>query len=246
MPENIAPIPYHFNPRTREGCDNRLLWKQNGIIISIHAPARGATLPFGRVTIFPTISIHAPARGATAPASVDVIGLADFNPRTREGCDMRSIVRCVHRADFNPRTREGCDACRPPMFKTRSKFQSTHPRGVRRYVDIYSLFHNFISIHAPARGATHAAPPLTRTWRDFNPRTREGCDFLPAVVRPDVRISIHAPARGATVSAREITRNNPDFNPRTREGCDRIRQYAPVVGGISIHAPARGATRWSV
>ena len=35
------------------------------LIISIHAPARGATLHFGRCPSVHTISIHAPARGAT-------------------------------------------------------------------------------------------------------------------------------------------------------------------------------------
>ena len=57
----------HFNPRTREGCDDC---------------TAGALLDsFG-------ISINAPVKGAT---DVDVVKLyvpADFNPRTREGCDV--------------------------------------------------------------------------------------------------------------------------------------------------------------
>ena len=80
--------------------------------------------------------------------------------------------------------------------------------------------------------------------RDFNPRTREGCD----------------PSTGLQCGS------GVDFNPRTREGCDvvyvglmpacllfqsthprGVRHKARKVGicnvGISIHAPARGATQ---
>ena len=78
-----------------------------------------------------------------------------------------------------------------------------------------------ISIHAPARGATHPRISLVVLNPHFNPRTREGCDDTvdvkvdydgvfqsthPRGVRlPETSvnlammiISIHAPARGAT------------------------------------------------
>ena len=32
-----------------------------------------------------------------------------FNPRTREGCDFRAIMKQQSILCFNPRTREGCD-----------------------------------------------------------------------------------------------------------------------------------------
>ena len=55
--------------------------------ISIHAPARGATQ--GREDHMDrlTISIHAPARGATAAANTALGVSGDFNPRSREGSD---------------------------------------------------------------------------------------------------------------------------------------------------------------
>ena len=83
-----APADPGFNPRTREGCDSsdmlRDMFKEEfqsthprGVRpkfififtycrnVSIHAPARGATLPFEeKVKVF-NVSIHAPARGAT-------------------------------------------------------------------------------------------------------------------------------------------------------------------------------------
>ena len=79
---------------------------------------------------------------------------------------------------------------------------------------------------------------------DFNPRTREGCDFSGDIL-PDavLCISIHAPVKGAT---RFYGRGRPGyfyFNPRTREGCD-VANYSSVnyLKAISIHAPVKGAT----
>ena len=56
----------NFNPRSREGSDFGSACLIIGINISIHAPARGATISF--LSVLSTqalISIHAPARGAT-------------------------------------------------------------------------------------------------------------------------------------------------------------------------------------
>ena len=104
------------------------------------------------------VSIHAPARGATL-AVVSALGAGEcFNSRTREGCDRVATpvvgkvwvfqfthprgVRRRRRSSpylmttcFNSRTREGCD---------RHRCRSVAPWGV--------------SIHAPARGATANAP----------------------------------------------------------------------------------------
>ena len=122
------------------------------------------------------------------------------------------------------------------------KFQSTLPRGERRYVRV-STGKQDISIHAPARGATRI-------------RTGDERGFY---------ISIHAPARGATISVlqssigkifqstlprgeRRVVSSNgvcigTDFNPRSREGSDKVLCFANLFSKISIHAPARGATQ---
>jgi len=57
-------------------------------------------------------------------------------------------------------------------------FQSTHLREVRRYIEKYDLRGNDVSIHAPTRGATHAA----------------------ALMAIPLKVSIHAPTRGATLN----------------------------------------------
>jgi len=38
-----------------------------------------------------------------------------------------------------------------------------------------------VSIHAPARGATHSAGKAPQNWDSFNPRAREGRDILKIV-----------------------------------------------------------------
>ena len=77
--------------------------------ISIHAPAKGATLIWARLSLLQKISIHAPAKGATNKLIIPTINLPNFNPRTREGCDIVIMI----------------------LLKNCKKFQSTHPRRVR-------------------------------------------------------------------------------------------------------------------
>ena len=77
------------------------------------------------------ISIHAPARGATLYPAVDIMAELNFNPRSREGSDCipgnnqdrisisihapargatSSITSGINEVnDFNPRSREGSD-----------------------------------------------------------------------------------------------------------------------------------------
>ena len=57
--------PDNFNPRSREGSDIPVECSCYYLIISIHAPARGATDRLCGEDVEAIISIHAPARGAT-------------------------------------------------------------------------------------------------------------------------------------------------------------------------------------
>ena len=122
-------------------------------MISIHAPAKGATNDNEIMTDVLIISIHAPAKGATGVVAW-IVNIAVFQstlPR-RERLQPCLCIRLS--GHFNPRSREGSDA------------------------DDGYMYNNtwFISIHAPAKGATTA----TYFKIDFN------------------NISIHAPAKGAT------------------------------------------------
>ena len=77
---------------------------------------------------------------------------------------------------FNPRTRVGCDKTPYRAYQSSSKFQSTHPGGVRHAHVDYDAVEGTISIHAPGWGATKAGGISKGDVYDFNPRTRVGCD----------------------------------------------------------------------
>src|SRR6185295_19344398 len=67
------------------------------------------------------------------------------------GLDERSMLR------FNPRPRAGGDDGVNGYRLDLNLFQSTPPRGGRRYVDDIASIARKVSIHAPARGATAAS-----------------------------------------------------------------------------------------
>ena len=145
--------------------------------ISIHAPARGATPLLLCITLGYRISIHAPARGATRQGGYRQGGDGNFNPRSREGSDKKGQAENVCPFYFNPRSREGSDKHLPL-------------RHCKRY----------ISIHAPAKGATQHNSSRLVPVHNFNPRSREGSDGTGCDCRVDgYVISIHAPAKGATM-----------------------------------------------
>ena len=100
-----------FNPRTREGCDWEQLTKKHTTLVFQSTHPRGVR-PSGdgeEVSVV-SISIHAPARGATLVNTFDIKQFEDFNPRTREGCDQHRRRNPRSNRHFNPRTREGCDS----------------------------------------------------------------------------------------------------------------------------------------
>ena len=103
----------YFNPRSREGSDTGYSFYGTGAIcISIHAPARGATVFAMTTGTANKISIHAPARGAT-----------------QEYMDIKEDLR-----NFNPRSREGSDVSAFFVISNIKRFQSTLPRGERRFL----------------------------------------------------------------------------------------------------------------
>ena len=144
-----------FNPRSREGSDAAAGRSGSIPAISIHAPAKGATMYDTKYDTKQKISIHAPAKGATLHQLLifDQIRFQSTLPR-RERHDSGALVY-TEKEDFNPRSREGSDADK--AFKTASSgaFQSTLPRRERQW--------------------QRAAADLER---HFNPRSREGSDKL--------------------------------------------------------------------
>ena len=165
------------------------------------------------------ISIHAPARGATLPRlSLIVLGY-HFNPRAREGRDIFPWL-CLQNVSIFQSTRpRGARLSRTASKVVGSAFQSTRPRGARRQKRVDG-YRNYLFQSTRPRGArlistwdfSHQSHfnPRAREGRDpgspeydanhnnFNPRAREGRDGYITQLWTHVIISIHAPARGAT------------------------------------------------
>ena len=153
---------------------------------------------------------------------------------------MYKIANAVFQSTHPYRVRQGLTFSDPQL----DKFQSTHPYRVRRYNPC----------------------PAIPVGRNFNPRTRTGCDYCWDCLGPLIKSfqSTH-PYRVRHVANRHPITNPVNFNPRTRTGCDQSYQrllqplpnfnprtrtgcdsltilYLGIVVSISIHAPVQGAT----
>ena len=141
---------------------------------------------------------HAPVRGAIGASFSRRSRAGSFNPRTRVGCDANGARWCRKVRSFNPRTRVGCDST---AFLSLLKNNCFNPR-TRVGCDLRFLFlvplmlcfnprtrvgcdydgasvaegTGYVSIHAPAWGATALVSLALLIHRRFNPRTRVGCD----------------------------------------------------------------------
>ncbi len=145
-----------------------------------------------------------------------------------------------------------------------ARFQSTPPRGgrldrVMMWLDILR-----VSIHAPARGATHmtdlssipilfqSTPPRggrppafspAPWWRCFNPRPRAGGDAASVSRRATRTTGFNPrPRAGGDFAPKQPPNVLKSFNPRPRAGGDRGGSKSWRADHVSIHAPARGAT----
>ena len=165
------------------------------------------------------ISIHAPARGATPDQRRGRDHHEDFNPRPREGGDTKTGSCAGNPADFNPRPREGGERRRVRIPQalcdisihapreggdvsalnkkpTIALFQSTPPaRGATKKAHYHVLW-RYISIHAPREGGDASA----------RAEARREC------------ISIHAPREGGDTPKLSPTDLGVYFNPRPPRG----------------------------
>ena len=145
----------HFNPRSREGSDGGgRRTRAEGEDFNPRSREGSDETPVYLLDTILDISIHAPAKGATTARSLSAFGTSYFNPRSREGSDSAVADRSIEIVEFqstlprrerprvpvlspfpcnfNPRSREGSDALTFSLFPSSG-----------------------ISIHAPAKGATH-------------------------------------------------------------------------------------------
>ena len=77
------------------------------------------------------VSIHAPARGATYYNLFAMSSVLCFNPRARTGRDVFEFLIFLRGVSFNPRARTGRDAILSLVCYCPALFQSTRPHGAR-------------------------------------------------------------------------------------------------------------------
>ena len=171
------------------------------VSVSIHAPARGATCWLRCIRLPQNKFQSTRPRGARL-ASTSTTGASTccFNPRAREGRDLKQYHLAHFQECFNPRAREGRDIIRLVNVFALCVFQSTRPRGAR-HTPCHAIFMICqVSIHAPARGATIVIPGLLNLEAAFQSTRPRGARHVTAapLTLSEVTVSIHAPARGAT------------------------------------------------
>ena len=130
-----SPCRYHcFNPRTRVGCDKKRR-RRNSSDTEFQSTHPRGVRHIQNLSGFLAnkVSIHAPAWGATKTS------LQKF-------C---TVYVSIHAPAWGATSAAAISAA------TREAFQSTHPRGVRRYYFACVYCALQVSIHAPAWGATN-------------------------------------------------------------------------------------------
>ena len=208
--------------------------------VSIHAPTRGATSGGDALVHKIIVSIHAPTRGATSVLLGRLEGrrFQSTRPRGARHSQLPPDVLCIKFQSTRPR---GARQDNYVVLTAAAWFQSTRPRGARPRnsglrggavqsfnprahagrdtgnIDYYTT--QFVSIHAPTRGATR---------RRGNISTRG-------------KVSIHAPTRGATRTGAGVISNVTGFNPRAHAGRDPFGYKDTEFGALFQSTRPRGA-----
>ncbi len=126
-------------------------------------------------------------RGARRRTSLCGTPLASFNPRAREGRDMRSKYPPIMCKRFNPRAREGRDLLQFLRGWRRPVSIHAPARGATLLVPLAGL-EDFLFQSTRPRGARRPSVPPRSVRGCFNPRAREGRDpFERNVLWPKVQ-----------------------------------------------------------
>ncbi len=217
----VFPSATDFNPRTRVGCDVPSHHSSAPIASFQSTHPRGVRHLKGKCSEpnCPFQSTH--PRGVRRLCRSANSGTLDFNPRTRVGCDARVGCETMPPFAFQSTHPRGVRPTQVDHIIPHKGFQSTHPRGVRLISASTFCASDFISIHAPAWGATlntrrakSLSPfqsthprgvrpcyidPLCDAHRTFQSTHPRGVrQIVSSIIPVTVMISIHAPAWGAT------------------------------------------------
>ena len=224
-------------------------------------------------------------RGERRRQHHEIQTLFDFNPRSREGSDSSGTPDPPSVVEFQSALPRGERPSGTPDPPSVVEFQSALPRGERRtyWICLHGFYpdfnprsregsdfqfvlcasHKYISIRAPARGATveffqrcladifQSALPRGERHRIVTshhamwifqsalPRGERPKVLLPDVIIMEFQSALPRGERRCLIVSFRIYKN---FNPRSREGSDPSDNVTLAIPDISIRAPARGAT----
>ena len=123
-------------------------------LISIHAPARGATSMAAMGTTLGNGFQSTLPRGERLVKPCCLKYPFNFNPRSREGSDAeKRRGNCMAKVNFNPRSREGSDGM-TAGYGMQAAISIHAPAMGATKDTAETCSRQSISIHAPARGAT--------------------------------------------------------------------------------------------
>ncbi len=186
-----------FNPHTRGGCDH-----------------------LGRALFhLGVVSIHAPAGGATAKQRAVLLTTNEFQSTRPQGARQGRKPAARRRNGFNPRARRGRDSS--TYLIPNSYTVSIHaPAGGATRAEWAQTVH-ISGFNPRARRGRDTLPHRPQPQRSrFNPRARRGRDLTPAQVK-NWLVSFNPRARRGRdgFSLRPGSRSE-SFNPRARRGRD--------------------------
>src|SRR6185295_15459932 len=197
----LPPGASSFNPRPRAGGDGRLCAESTNVCRFQSTPPRGRRLLLRlQASARVVVSIHAPAREATISSISLRLAPQGFNPRPRAGGDAGLTAARPSSDSFNPRPRAGGDGAARGASAPAGCF-NPRPRagGDRFHSSVFTLTWSFNPRPRAGGDPMDLDPSAGERWfQSTPPRGRRPLPLQRLHAHPDV--SIHAPAREATLS----------------------------------------------
>ena len=171
-------------------------------VISIHAPRGGSDqIKPGRTFLWALFQSTLPVGGATLNITLVKRRHTNFNPRSPWGERQEPISGTARTLEFQSTLPVGGATLEQLQQGLRVLFQSTLPVGGATHQGALGLSSRSISIHAPRGGSDPPGASFYSKILNFNPRSPWGeRPFLTISFFRIVPISIHAPRGGSDKS----------------------------------------------
>ena len=189
------------------------------------------------------VSIRAPARGATICPRSFSNGCASFYPRPRTGGDPRGCARSCPSRGFYPRPRTGGDqACFSPEHVAFKVSIRAPARGATRMIEDSHVRHAGF-YPRPRTGGDQALDFGQTDVPGFYPRPRTGGDSARSKPVGQRSVFLSAPPHGGRRPQQAAKPHPPSFYPRPRTGGDPRSKQSCLACERFLSAPPHGGRR---